>query len=62
MKEVYQQHDNLYQSGLEKSDMRGLINGKYFIFRFIFERNEEDLNLKFETLDANISRLWVDIV
>lgn len=57
MKEVYQQHDNLYQSGLEKSDMRSLINGKYFIFRFIFERNEEDLNLKFETLDANISRL-----
>ena len=57
MKEVYQEHDNLYPSGLEKSDMRALINGKYFIFRFIFERNEEDLDLRFETLDANISRL-----
>ncbi len=57
MKEVYQEHDNLYPSGLEKSDMRSLINGKYFIFRFVFERNEEDLDLRFETLDANISRL-----
>ena len=57
MKEVYQQHDNLYPSGLEKSDMRTLINGKYFILRFVFERNEEDINLKFETLDVNISKL-----
>ena len=57
MKEVYQQHDNLYQSGLEKSDMRSTINGKYFILRFVFERNNEDLNLKFETLDVNISKL-----
>lgn len=56
MKEVYQQHDNLYQSGLEKSDMRSSIIGKYFIFRFVFER-KDNLNLKFETLDANISRL-----
>ncbi len=57
MKEVYQEHDDLYQSGLEKSDMRSIINGKYFIFRFVFERNEVDLNLKFETLDVNISKL-----
>ena len=57
MKEVYQEHDNLYSSGLEKSDMRSLINGKYFIFRFVFERNQEDLNLRFETLDVNISKL-----
>lgn len=57
MKEVYQQHDNLYPSGLEKSDMRSNIIGKYFILRFIFERNPEDLNLKFETLDVNISKI-----
>ena len=58
MKEVYEQHDDLYPlSGLEKSDMRSAIIGKYFILRFIFERKQEDLNLKFETVDVNISKL-----
>ena len=43
--------------GYDKSDMRSLIVGKYFILRFIFERNSRDLNIKFETLDVNISKL-----
>lgn len=57
-KEVYKEHDNLYESGYEKSDMRTTIDGKYFIFRFIFERkNSSDLNLKFETLEVNYNKL-----
>ena len=54
LKKAYEKVSGEYN----KSDMRGLIFGKYFVLRFIFERNTaEDLGLKFETLDVNISKL-----
>lgn len=55
MKEAY--NNGRYSTDYDKSDMRSNIVGKYFILRFVFERNIENKNLKFETVDVNISKI-----
>lgn len=51
LKETYRKTSQTYTS----SDLRSLIYGKYFIIRFIFQRNTV-CDIKLETLDVNISR------
>lgn len=56
LKQAYRKRLNGVETVYDKSDLKSLIYGKYFIIRFIFKRDTV-CDIKLETLDVNISKV-----